>query len=301
VNITPVDAGSPSATTYTFNSPAINSLEHVEVTINATATYRGDLELILTSPDGTSSMLMKRRWPDGSSSGWNNWIFTSSRFWGEDPQGTWTLSIADAFTGGSLTLQDYTITLHGLTTAPEYVDIQLQQSDSPDPVTVGQAYQHNLTVTNAGSTVVDNASVEVELPAGFYFNSATVSDGGNCAGTGTVVCNWSAVKAPSTSYTATLYLSVDILQSPGTYTLISTARTGTQNDLNTLNNAYLPETMDVQAFTGDTDTNNDGITSPTDVMYVINRLGTSDADADVDNSGFVNATDVNYVISNLGN
>ncbi len=301
VNLNPPDGGSALTTTYTFNSSNINSLEHVEVTVNASATYRGDLELILTSPDGTSSMLMKRRFPDGSPVGWNDWIFTSSRFWGEDPQGTWTLSVADPITGGSLTFNDYNITLHGLTTAPEYVDIALSQSDSPDPVTVGDAYEHTVTVTNVSSSLVDNASVEIDLPAGFYYNTATVSDSGSCSGTGTVVCSWSTAKAPSTAYTATLNLSVDITQSPGTYTLTSTARVGTQNDLNTLNNAYLTETIDVQAFQGDTDTNNDGITSPTDVMYVINRLGTSDPDADVDNNGFVNSTDVQYVLDNLGN
>jgi subtilisin-like proprotein convertase family protein len=112
VNATIPDAG---ASQFTFPvASSIAKLEHVEVTINAAADFRGDLELVLTSPSGHSSLLMKRRVSDGSANGWNDWTFTSVGFWGEDPDGTWTLEARDAFAQDALTLNDYAVTLYGL-------------------------------------------------------------------------------------------------------------------------------------------------------------------------------------------
>jgi hypothetical protein len=49
------------------------------------------------------------------------------------------------------------------------------------------------------------------------------------------------------------------------------------------------------------DVNRDGIVSPTDAIYVINRLGTTDPTADVDGNGNVDTGDLNQVQNALGN
>ncbi|XP_076977422.1 proprotein convertase subtilisin/kexin type 4 isoform X3 [Tamandua tetradactyla] len=69
----------------------IRSLEHVQVQLSLTYSRRGDLEIVLTSPMGTRSTLVAIRPFDISGQGYNNWIFMSTHFWDEDPQGVWTL------------------------------------------------------------------------------------------------------------------------------------------------------------------------------------------------------------------
>lgn len=49
----------------------------------------------LTSPQGTTSRLLARRPEDDATYGLDAWPFMSVEFWGENPQGEWTLKIAD--------------------------------------------------------------------------------------------------------------------------------------------------------------------------------------------------------------
>jgi len=50
----------------------------------------------------------------------------------------------------------------------------------------------------------------------------------------------------------------------------------------------------------DIDRDNNQIISPSDVVYVVNRIGTNDLTADVDEDGSVTAADVSAVVSRLG-
>ncbi len=84
-------------------------LEEVEVTLDITHTFRGDLEAYLTSPSGTKSRLMRRSNFDGVDN--INWTFTSNAFWGENPSGTWTLEVADAFLQDTGTWNSFAINL----------------------------------------------------------------------------------------------------------------------------------------------------------------------------------------------
>ena len=52
-----------------------------------------DCQIVLTSPSGTTSNLLTRRYRDITSSGFEDWEFTSVHFWGENPSGNWTFSI----------------------------------------------------------------------------------------------------------------------------------------------------------------------------------------------------------------
>lgn len=122
--------------------PLIRSLEHVQVQLSLSYSRRGDLEISLTSPMGTRSMLVAIRYAtvsrgaagrvlpgllqgrpltlpappaghrplDISSQGYNNWIFMSTHYWDEDPQGLWTLSLENKgyyFNTGETWLRDY--------------------------------------------------------------------------------------------------------------------------------------------------------------------------------------------------
>ncbi|KAM5230562.1 proprotein convertase subtilisin/kexin type 4 isoform 6-T6 [Hipposideros larvatus] len=92
----------------------IRSLEHVQVQLSLSYSRRGDLEISLTSPMGTCSTLVAIRPFDISGQGYNNWIFMSTHFWDEDPQGLWTLSLENkGYYFNTGTLYRYTLLLYG--------------------------------------------------------------------------------------------------------------------------------------------------------------------------------------------
>ncbi|XP_010003627.1 PREDICTED: proprotein convertase subtilisin/kexin type 4 [Chaetura pelagica] len=96
------------------SSGHILSLEHVQAQLSLSYSRRGDLEIALTSPMGTTSTLVTVRPYDTSQQGYKDWTFMSTHFWDENPNGTWTLRLenkGDAFNTGLLT--SFTLHLHG--------------------------------------------------------------------------------------------------------------------------------------------------------------------------------------------
>ena len=86
-------------------------VESVEVTVDVTHTFNGDLEWVLTSPSGKKVMLGRRRRMDSSDN--LNWTFTTNHFWGEDMIGTWTLSVQDVYSADQGTLNSASIRIRG--------------------------------------------------------------------------------------------------------------------------------------------------------------------------------------------
>jgi furin len=72
---------------------AIGHLEHVQAVITLTASRRGDVEIILTSPGGTRSKLLAIRPRDNKNDGFTAWAFMTTHSWGENPVGVWKLEI----------------------------------------------------------------------------------------------------------------------------------------------------------------------------------------------------------------
>ena len=60
---------------------------------STTSSVRGDIRIQLTSPSGTQSTLLDYRYLDDSSELYERWPFMSVMFWGENPEGQWTLTI----------------------------------------------------------------------------------------------------------------------------------------------------------------------------------------------------------------
>lgn len=80
-----------------YPNEKVRYLEHVQIIITLTAQRRGDLEIYLTSPSGTRSVMLARRPRDDSSDGFNNWTFMTTHCWGENPVGTWKLEIKNTY------------------------------------------------------------------------------------------------------------------------------------------------------------------------------------------------------------
>lgn len=101
----------------------VRYLEHVQAVVTVNATRRGDLNINMTSPMGTKSILLSRRPRDDDAKvGFDKWPFMTTHTWGEDARGTWILELG--FVGSAPqkgVLKEWTLMLHGTQSAP-YID-----------------------------------------------------------------------------------------------------------------------------------------------------------------------------------
>lgn len=74
----------------------VHFLEHVQCKISLRFFPRGNLRILLTSPMGTTSVLLFERPRDVVSSNIDDWPFLSVHYWGEKAEGRWTLQIINA-------------------------------------------------------------------------------------------------------------------------------------------------------------------------------------------------------------
>ena len=74
------------------------------------------------------------------------------------------------------------------TTVDPLADLQLTQTDSPDPVLAGQLLTYTLEVANAGPSPASAVSLSDTLPPGVTFDSATPTQGSCSESGGTVDC-----------------------------------------------------------------------------------------------------------------
>jgi subtilisin-like proprotein convertase family protein len=99
-----------------FDTRSLSGLrvEHATVTTDISHPSRGELQIQLTSPAGTTSRLAEKHtsyvfdpadYPD--------WTFSTVHNWGEDSRGLWKLKIADRVSGNTGTLDSATLTLYG--------------------------------------------------------------------------------------------------------------------------------------------------------------------------------------------
>ena len=70
----------------------IRYVEHVHVQVNLYHDKRGATEILVVSPMGTESWILKERPKDSEPNQFQDWLFLSTHFWGEDPNGVWTVT-----------------------------------------------------------------------------------------------------------------------------------------------------------------------------------------------------------------
>jgi subtilisin-like proprotein convertase family protein len=113
---------------YYASSPALDliyvdrsiDVERVEVTLNVTHSYIGDLSVLLLSPSGTTSFLLWRPQQSalsayGSSQNDINFTFNTVLNWGENSQGYWSLAIFDNAAGDVGTFDSWSLNVIGKT------------------------------------------------------------------------------------------------------------------------------------------------------------------------------------------
>lgn len=90
----------------------------------------------------------------------------------------WTFSSDTILPTGSITVSG------GAGSQP---DLTISQTDSPDPVTVGNPLTYTLTVSNSGTANANGITVQYTLPNGVTFNGTTVANGFTASESGGVV------------------------------------------------------------------------------------------------------------------
>ena len=155
----PVGGGFGAARTDQVTVTQNVRLEHVEVEFSATHPFRGDLEVVLISPDGTQSVLSQVHNDGGPD--YSGWTFTSVRHWGEESAGTWTLRVRDGANNDTGTFAGWKLNLYG-TDAPQspvLADVE------PTPLRYLEnqvaAVSPGITVADADSPTLSGATVAI--------------------------------------------------------------------------------------------------------------------------------------------
>ncbi len=108
---TAIPDGNASGLTRTLTIPDDVVVEAIELKLNVTTTYVGDLNVMLRSPTGTESILAATR--TDSTDNFADTILTSRRNWGERAAGTWTVTISDPVLGDPAVWQTARLTAYG--------------------------------------------------------------------------------------------------------------------------------------------------------------------------------------------
>jgi uncharacterized repeat protein (TIGR01451 family) len=99
-----------------------------------------------------------------------------------------------------------TRTISTTVTGTAQADLQLGQSDTPDPVAPGALLTYHLTATNHGPTAARDVTITDRLPLGAAYVNAVPSAGGACSMVaGTITCTFASLPA---SGAATVAVSV---------------------------------------------------------------------------------------------
>lgn len=115
------------------------------------------------------------------------------------------------------------VDIFSITADPPSADLAISRSDSPDPVTVGNALTYTITVANHGPSAATGVTMTDALAGSLTFVSATPSQG-TCSGTSTVTCKLGTL---AISASATVTIVVTPTQPGG----ISNTATVTANEL----------------------------------------------------------------------
>lgn len=122
----------------------IRFLEHVQCKISLRFFPRGNLRIQLTSPMGTTSVLLFERPRDVSASNFDDWPFLSIHFWGEQAHGRWTLEIVNS---GSRRINQpgifkkWQLILYGTDQNPIQTRTRQLKNFPPPPITSTQPFQ----------------------------------------------------------------------------------------------------------------------------------------------------------------
>lgn len=163
----PVAVPDNKATGVTFEIPVnstIDRLEHVVLEFSASHDYRGDLAVTLTSPTGIVSELTPATGDTGPD--FDKFKFMTVADWGEKPNGTWKIKVADRlrYDSGQVTAAK----LHLYGTSGLSTNYNQDPSDTQPPVLTIAKPLNNSTTRAAKVTVSGKATDNVKVDSVVY-------------------------------------------------------------------------------------------------------------------------------------
>ncbi len=182
-------------------------IDHVLVTVNIAHTAPVDLIVTLISPDGTESQLVVQpglvpgsdttpndgiAGEDGVPGNNINFTLSSTEFWGETGEGTWTIRVEDTLSGDSGTLNSWTLELWGDALSDdttyyftdEYAEFAasdaarrtIDDADGTNAINAS-AVTSNLVLDLTGTGPSTIAGVALNLAVGTVMHNAFAGDG----------------------------------------------------------------------------------------------------------------------------
>jgi subtilisin-like proprotein convertase family protein len=103
--------GNAAGTTFTGSATFDDEVERVTVTLTMSTTWTADMEIYVTSPDGTVSELIDDTGASADYSG--TWTFETQAFRGERGAGTWSVRVVDDAGGDVLSVSDVVVRTFG--------------------------------------------------------------------------------------------------------------------------------------------------------------------------------------------
>jgi len=150
---TPVPDGRPRGISFEATTAADHLVERVSVRLAFSTTFAEDVDVYLTSPDGTQCQLVGDA--GGRLAFKGNWTFGSQAFRGEQAAGTWSVRVVDDAVIDQLVVGDIRVRIHGADTADDRYVFTEEYSELAGVA----GHATDVLDTNGGSDTVNAAAV----------------------------------------------------------------------------------------------------------------------------------------------
>ena len=108
-----IDNGPSSWTEFNLSVPVDLRLESIDIFVDITHDARGELDIVLQSPNGHESWLAEEHTDNNAD--YSNWRFGTVQHWDESSQGDWKLKVRDSVSGSnSGTVNSWEVIFHGV-------------------------------------------------------------------------------------------------------------------------------------------------------------------------------------------
>ena len=146
--------GDLNGTTFLIVETEAVRVDRVALTVNLSSTFMGDVQIVLTSPDGTTSTLING---SGGSTRFNgNWTFESQAFRGVSSAGQWSVHIVDMLGEDVTSVSDIVLQTFGTAIS---VDDRYVFTDEYSDFAGIAGHRTSISDSNGGTDTVNAAAV----------------------------------------------------------------------------------------------------------------------------------------------